>query len=233
METASYRLDGVDKLPANETAEARKVLLEGLGFNPSLQLTDELGAMAEQLYPRLNSHEAAVWAQFLRGVHSKKQGHWADYSFDRVPTEVLEDIAFAESCAVFSDIEIWTRQARGNDDPMVIGVIGEREQNRMSHPPNNASSVHTAQMFKVARWGESLAAFEEIETEVFNASLWPRYGLDPSKLPTHVVNYARAEFAQRPNRTIDVEHAFRRHCHRKMYRVNQKLVCGVCGHVRS
>ncbi len=228
-----------EALESEQDPEAahRRELVENLGFSPQLQLVDEVGNEAARFYPELTGYELEVWTLFHRSYYRKGEGEWSGYHFDRVPTDVLEEIRFAHEFGGLDDIELWTPE-RGRDlDPMAVGVVGHRLGDNqywvVDDLGRNAAFNQNARFFPIVRWGESLMAFEEIVRQVvlsrFEFVTWswkPR-----SEITRAIIDYAKPLFETNPRMQFKYGLAGRlsRHCKQRMIEVNDTAVCVACG----
>lgn len=133
---------------------ARRELAAKLGLNRQREFVEPRPDDAARVFGEITGKEREVWVKFLPTAYRRSAGHWANYRFDVVPAEVLEEIDTADRMGVFHDLEIWTPEwfQQHHRDPMVVGVIYPRL------PMNRAN----ARFFPIVRWGESLKPFEEI-----------------------------------------------------------------------
>lgn len=240
-QTELYRNESPTDMPADPEVERRGALVEELGFNPKMQSVDEASLEPSRYYQELTGFRLHVWMYFHATVYSKNSGEWAGYHFDRVPTNVLEEIRTAGSLGVFDDIEVWTPETpvRRHEDPLVVGVVGVRTElprvratwgGLRDGLTSNIANSGTARFFPIARWGESLLPFEVIRDKVVLARINQYASMPP--VPSAVLEYI--EKALQANPLVGVfklEKAFGRpkHCKKRMYTVNDVRVCTVCG----
>lgn len=152
MVTQSYAKKIVDLDEAKkERAIAERVeLCDALGL-PQQKIL-EPSVDRKFFYPEISGEELYVWRTFLPTIYQRsgRDGSsvrtWSDYHFDLIPNEALREIQAALDSNLFHDLEIWTPE-RSQRDPVAVGRLGQS-------------------VFLIARWGESLAPFEEIRRAV-------------------------------------------------------------------
>ncbi len=235
-----YRDDQTTGLPEGQEekdAQHRQNLVSVLGFNPEVQCAPE----PWKYYPEMTGLELAVWTLFLPTYYQRSVGGWQKYSFDRVPTSVLEEINFALSLEVFDDVELWTpeqpvRASVPVTDPLVVGVSGHPRSFRGVSTydwGNNFAYQHPqTRFFRITRWGESLQPFEDIKRQVMVSRMAPTWKGE-YVVPEGILNYALPLFEASPYETIHLDRAgaFSRHCDQRKLKVNNQPVCVVCGAV--
>lgn len=144
-----------------EDLSQRKSLADKLGLHALASKCAQEGnrAKVKQMisFPLLQGEELEIWQKFLPSTYSEdgKAQHTFSYrgakldayAFDLIPISVLELWATLKDDKVFDTYEIWTPE-RQVVDPILLGF-------RKKIGP-----------FLLARWGESLQAFEEIKESV-------------------------------------------------------------------
>lgn len=123
----------------------RKELCKELGLKIQEQLSESTLISPDMFCKRLSDEELKVWAFFLPTVYAGDQ--LKNYQYDTIPTEVLQDWKLVKDLGLFESFEIRTPELQLRQDPILIGV---RQGAR----------------YLIARWGESLAPFEEIRKKV-------------------------------------------------------------------
>jgi len=98
---------------------------------------------------QLSDEELKIWTIFLPTVYSGEE--LANYQYDTIPTEVLQDWKLVKDLGLFDSFEIRIPELQPKqEDPILIGVRG-------------------GVRYLIARWGESLALFKEISEKVNSA----------------------------------------------------------------
>lgn len=230
-----------EALESEEGTEAtrRRELVEKLGFNPQLQLVEEVGNEATCFYPELTGYELEVWTLFHRTHYRKSKKEWSGYHFDRVPTDVLEAIYFADGFGGFDDLELWTPEHGRKLDPMAVGVVGHRLGRREQERDlgGNAAFNSNARFFPIVRWGESLMALEEIAERVL-LSRFKHNSYRSRRRPAitqAILDFARPFFKADPRQQLTYWRAgmFTKHCGEHMVMVmvgeEETTICGACG----
>ena len=236
----------VEQRQAKEKAEVGSVYRVGICKSLGMDVQAErqsadaasIGITAEMFFPNLSFYEWVIWNNFLPTKYLKSQGRWKEYKYDTIPLKALEEISFAHSLGVFDDIQIWTPER--NVDPVAVGQV---------YLYGNVSNF-----FLIARWGESLKPFKEIEKEVCsevgfgwsvkNETLVP-------KLREWVESYKREFFQKSLNsrlfyfgrsnffdNTFDIR---MRHCGQRMHRFSEHAknpyitfwVCPTCLYTKT
>lgn len=110
-------------------------------------------------YPLLSTHENQIWSEFLPTKYRAHVGTnlWGRtdmklYNFDFIPISVLELFRDSRKNGEFDIYEIWTPELQRRMDPILVGF--KKINNNEIGP------------FMIARWGESLETFENIEKQV-------------------------------------------------------------------
>jgi hypothetical protein len=105
----------------------------------------------KSFYPEISYKEAIIWEVWLPCRYSEtrsSQGRTLrEYSFDQIPLEVLEEWDIAKQLQLFKSFAIMTPETKV-PDPILIGIGKDGRE------------------YLIARWGESLMPFEEIENLV-------------------------------------------------------------------
>jgi hypothetical protein len=159
-QTETYRRPLVlESLPKDRRTNARRdELRANLGFQDAS--SEEIASL---VYPELKGSELSVWSQFLEVFYSRNRSQWQNYVFDGIPVEALEEIETARQLGVFADLEIWTPERSNLSDPLAVGVLGAHGEHRRFDG--------NARFFMIARWGESLASYDEVFQNVFERNL--------------------------------------------------------------
>ena len=174
--------DAISQLERDSLAdelEQRKQLAKALGLTKQIELLDERYQEAEWEktipFPRMTDHEWEVWHAYLPTRYQEEEHQVGNrslrhYRFDCIPFSVLALWNDLKEKQVFDAFEVWTPE-RQHPDPILVGL----------KKVGNEWSRH---YWLIARWGESLKPFAEIEEEVKtrkNAPVMPPHGrpLDP------------------------------------------------------
>ncbi|HVO86232.1 MAG TPA: hypothetical protein VMT23_00675 [Candidatus Binatia bacterium] len=234
-----YRRDVVLQTVMDDEAVRRHELVEQLGFNPELQLVDEHGDEAASFYPELAGFELSIWTLFHQSVYSKNKEEWSGYHFDRIPTEVLSHIGFAQEFGGFDDIELWTPERKVELDPMAVGVVGHRlGHSELRHSlGQNFAFNRNARFFPIVRWGESLEAFDRIKERALLNTIQLTHGFRNKVVPLGVLNYIEEQLHSGVRSPFWIDKASRlagKHCGERRVWVSPREgvaanVCGVCG----
>lgn len=118
--------------------------------------------------PLMTPEERAIWRAFLPMTYtSSPQRRFniraiSSYSFDQPPMSVLETWADLRAKKVFDIYEIWTPERVQRPDPILVGFKG------LAQPYIGP--------FLIARWGESLAPYDEIKKKVESSNARRRRG---------------------------------------------------------
>jgi len=133
-------------------AQERKRLLSDFGFKnvKKLDKAAETSDEASIFYEKISKYDLKIWEVFLPTKYYYKPRHWGggrdfsfgDYRFDKIPTEVLKELEFAQSLKLFDNFVIMTPEEK---DPLLAGVV---------------TSPNEDNFFIISRWGESLISFE-------------------------------------------------------------------------
>lgn len=229
MQIECYRNRAIEvkKVEKSKKDEGRKILCKELGLLKQADNTDCV--KAEDYYPAMTKEELFVWQEFLPTFYSKNEKEWKKYDFDIIPTKAMEEISFAVSLGVFTDIEIWTPEEK-IVDPHAVGLVGSRE--------NKNITLHG-----ITRWGESLRSFLEIKRMVLDK--WQRNETKekiPEKVQEYMDNYVM---------NLETEHEWLREirfvgsaffkskcCKKEVYKFmthygdKKHLLCSKCGNVK-
>lgn len=100
------------------------------------------GISPAMFYPQIVPADFAIWKRWLPtsywGVKALK-----NYSFDRIPEEVLREWEMCQALYLFTSYEIRTPESPKAQDPILVGYVFDVP-------------------YLIARWAESLRPFEEI-----------------------------------------------------------------------
>lgn len=125
-------------------------------------------------YAELTGYELHVTMAFLPTCYPEDR--WEFYDFDIVPLHVLKALEAAKES--ISQFEIWTPEAprdipRGMMDPMLVGVVGDLRRafpggriNRNRTFEYRTDFDRNARFFPIARWGEAVKTFRDMEQTV-------------------------------------------------------------------
>ncbi len=133
-----------------KTAELnkRKELCQELGLKVQEKLSEITILSPDAFCKRISDEELKIWTIFLPTAYT--DDNLAYYLYDIIPTEVLQDWKLVKDLGLFESFEIRTPEIPQPQDPILIGICrGAR--------------------YLIARWGESLAPFEEISKNVEKA----------------------------------------------------------------
>lgn len=208
---------------AKEMNRERAELCQRSGLKAQAKLSERSFLDISEIYHRVSFYESQIWAQFLPTIYGKNAGQWQNYFYDVIPKNVLEEIAFAESLQIFDNFEIWTPENKFKD-PVVAGVVYDE-----------IAGGRLTTYYLIARWGESLKPFEEIE-EAVNRSNISNY--TKADIPELVYQYIRGMQKKHPRwlfhfygKTLN---PFHWHCWRRMYIVDcgvyRHYICTNCNH---
>lgn len=135
----------------------RMELAKGLGLESQVsrlkeaRLTTQLKSSIPFEY--LEGETLKVWQRYLPMKYGTNEGSgWRllkYYAFDLIPFSVLELWRSCEDKQVFDAYQVWTTE---KDDPILVGY--------------KTIEKTTIGPWLIARWGESLKAFSEIQEEV-------------------------------------------------------------------
>ena len=155
-------VDTVQRQSFLEECQHKRELAESVGLEgvtKTLNHTMTVMQLKEAIeYPWLSPDELMTWKAYLPTSYVlsfKKQAHfswrsrpraWGDYVFDVPPLDVLSIIVKERETKRFDALAICTPE-RQAPDPILVGFL------------NNC-------YFLLARWGESLKSFKEIQDEV-------------------------------------------------------------------
>jgi hypothetical protein len=154
LETSIPELDQNDK-----ELERRAELVSTLGLSGQQRRLQDLEKAKAIPYRLLTQEELRIWQDYLPCSYLEdavlavdtgrrpiyKPSRLADYDFDLIPIDVLENWQHCRQLGYFSSYEIWT--ADNQPDPVLIGRLGSL-------------------VFLIARWGESLKPLEGIKQAI-------------------------------------------------------------------
>ena len=156
IEIRSYRDKGKE-LIMEELKRKEKGDLDRQGLCLSLGFGHWQSVVKSDIDPglffrELKEYDLIIWRRFLpKRYRLSVEKEWKEYSYDIIPTEVLQEMRFAKNSGLFQDLEIWTTE-RTNRDPLLVGILGGRR-------------------FMISRWGERLLSFDEIMETVEKRAL--------------------------------------------------------------
>jgi hypothetical protein len=249
VQILDYRKPEVEEPSNQQEVDHRSQLVSALGFSPQFQCVDEVSLDASRYYEELTGRDLDLWMLFHRSFYEKSKGEWEQYHFDRVPTQVLEDISFADQLGVFDELEIWTPERRSEIDPMAVGVVGERTvtaQIDWAHWGSNTCHSGNARFFPIVRWGESLMSIEELTDQLVPRRIQISPYL-PGLIPQGVLSFVRSIISNTPRARVFLDKAgvFAKHCGERASRLEIRTrgfaspadktvtVCAVCGENRD
>lgn len=142
-----------------EDWERRRRLVQELGLAGQQEYMNKLETARNVPFKLIDREEYRIWTRYLPTPYvedeeilkypSSGSNRLVQYSFDLIPLPVLEIWQYCRQMSHFESYEIWTNEE--NSDPILIGRKDDLD-------------------FLIARWGESLKPFEEIEREVQHRS---------------------------------------------------------------
>jgi len=147
MVVERYAIPGALK-PANPKKAPRlirQISRQGLRGRPGgdLKLTRQVFG------PELSPSELRTWKTFLPMEYSLRKGNFLYYRQEEPGDKTVGEIATAANLGVFQDIIILTPEGRYSD-PLALGVF-------------QASIDQPLLYFPIARWGESLASYRQVQ----------------------------------------------------------------------
>ncbi len=139
----------------SEVTESR-ALAEAAGWLPEWRVNH-----ANQLFRQFTPRQTQVWDGFLPYAKCGCEDcdELTEYLSTGVPDEAREAIAWAEQTELFDFLQIWV-PAEDETDLLCVGVIG--------HSEDDLEDWH---IFPIARWGETLPPYHEIEETVIDQAL--------------------------------------------------------------
>lgn len=214
-----------------DQVKKRQTLCKDLGLDYQASYVGSSVKEVEKFYRKIPVGELRFWDKYLPTAYRKNNGDWANYRFDVMPKEVLEEINFADSLNIFDDIEIWSPE-RTPKDPIALGVVGR--------PGNNT-------FFFISRWAEALKPFEKIKEEVLENCIRRNitcFRVFETAIPKKVNEFIRSLFEENLYRHVGIYgKRFPLHCGRRVYKIDYYQsrgeedryikICSKCGEIVS
>lgn len=167
--------EAVHRLAPERNKEYER-LVEKFGFKgmaASLQTQQRISSCG---FTALTGYELGITTLFVPTTYVQQQ--WKNYRFDTIPLPVLKTLEAVQSSKVFHTYEIWTPEVApvAQIDPILVGVISDAMQRGRDNWMGGNSQAWNwqdrygpnsmTQFFPIARWGESLVSFSEMEAQV-------------------------------------------------------------------
>lgn len=122
------------------------------------QIRMQEGTHPLNFYQEISKDDFRIWQKFLPRAYMfspKQDGGFTEnsslYKFDLIPEHVLDELVFCRSLSLFTEYSIRTPEQ--SQDPACFGHYFDH-------------GAHHWREFLIARWGESLIAFEDIRRHV-------------------------------------------------------------------
>jgi hypothetical protein len=160
MKVETYEIEEINSSEASTMAADAEALelIEKLGLEGQKSLTNPNTATRFP-YPRMTQVQAVVFgACFPRVVKLE------EFSREIIPLRVLQVAAFCKEWPQSAHLEVW-HTGVAKKDPVLVG----------------ADSRYSSEKFLLARWGDALPTFEELQ-ENAKSILRAQYALKISKL---------------------------------------------------
>jgi hypothetical protein len=145
-----FFIEEMDKvITENESLDKWLDTVKELGLEGQLSLTSE--GKTPIPFRKMTRVEREVYTQLCPEYENVK-----NYKSDAIPLRVLSLIALAEKENYFGRIDIW--YATENTDPIAVGY-----KLRPDQKPNDVSRWNNDGIFLIARWGDELRSFPELQ----------------------------------------------------------------------